>query len=93
MKWRVRCLQQHTPFICDAEEKLKAMLPPQRDPLIGWLSIRPGTPLSPSMRESAVTQQMQAYVALEQGRAVPTFLMLLATQPDHQGATITMQYR
>eukprot|EP00197_Chlamydomonas_leiostraca_P010367 CAMPEP_0202860194 /NCGR_PEP_ID=MMETSP1391-20130828/2008_1 /ASSEMBLY_ACC=CAM_ASM_000867 /TAXON_ID=1034604 /ORGANISM="Chlamydomonas leiostraca, Strain SAG 11-49" /LENGTH=281 /DNA_ID=CAMNT_0049539335 /DNA_START=154 /DNA_END=999 /DNA_ORIENTATION=- len=74
-------------------DKLSQLKPPQGDPLIGWLSMRPGTPLQPSMRELAVTQQLHSQVAAAVGRAVPTLLLVVSTQSEHSGATLTLQYK
>jgi hypothetical protein len=76
-----------------AGDKLAAVRPPQGEPLIGWLSIRPGTALQPSMREAAVTQQLHSHVTASVGRPVPTLLVVLSTQTEHAGATLTLQYK
>ncbi len=86
------------------EEKLSQLLAPGRDPLIGWFSFRASTPLHASMREAAVTQSLQQRQSAtasaqssgqqqQQQSQQPMLLMLISTQMEHNGATLTMQYR
>lgn len=90
-----------------AEERLLALARQDPGGLLGWLSYRPGTPLSScSMREAAVTQALlrllpklrqQQQQQQDQPDGAPPdtrlLLLLISTHYDHNGGTLTWQYR
>ena len=88
--------------LCGAEERLSALAKHQHTgAVLGWLSYRPGTSLAAcSMREAAVTQalllrqqqQQQQQQQVSSGPPV-VLLLLVTTRPDHDGGTLTWQYR
>jgi hypothetical protein len=68
--------------------------PPEQQ-LLGWFSYRPGTPCTPSMREAAVCQKLQAWTANNSSSSSqqPVVFGLVTSQPDHNAATISLQYK
>jgi hypothetical protein len=99
-----------------AEQELQALLPPAgstQEPMIGWISYRPGPRLHASMREAAVTSalylrsvQAQASAHMhQQGQRPPgqeasplrmppmLFMVVTSNTAEHNGATLTLEYR
>jgi hypothetical protein len=67
-------------------------LPQQQ--LLGWFSYRPGTPCTPSMREAAVCKRLQEWTANNSSSSQqPVVFGLITSQPDHNTATISLQYK
>jgi hypothetical protein len=66
--------------------------------LLGWFSYRPGSPCSPSMREAAVCRKLQEWRAnnnssSSSSRQQPVVFGLFTSQPDHNSATVSLQYK
>jgi hypothetical protein len=69
---------------------------PTQQQLLGWFSYRPGTPCTPSMREAAVCKKLQEWTANNSSSSrsqQPVVFGLITSQPDHNTATISLQYK
>ncbi|GIL66594.1 hypothetical protein Vafri_20084 [Volvox africanus] len=88
----------NTPSL-NEESRLEELSAEQSAPLLGWLSYRPasaaaaGGPLRPSMRESAVTLALLRRQLARYGGRQAMLLLLVTTGADHNGATVTWQFR
>ncbi|KAJ9505656.1 hypothetical protein QJQ45_026866 [Haematococcus lacustris] len=77
----------------DQEAELSQLVPEGRDPVLGWVSVRAGSsPDQASMREAAVTQQLCRLPGSSSSQAAPCLFALLTRWPDHNGATLSLQY-
>lgn len=65
------------------------------DPVLGWVSFRPGPGTNPTMREMMVTHALPtALQSLKQWQVqIPTILCLLNLGKDHHDATFSFGYR
>ncbi|GMH44498.1 hypothetical protein BSKO_12450 [Bryopsis sp. KO-2023] len=66
-----------------------------RDPVLGWISFRPGPATNPTMREIAVTHSLPSAVqsVLRRTAPHPEILCLLNLGKDHNEATFSLGYR
>ncbi|KAJ9533117.1 hypothetical protein QJQ45_018202, partial [Haematococcus lacustris] len=74
--------------------ELSQLVPEGRDPVLGWVSVRAGSsPDQASMREAAVTQQLCRLPSSSSSQGAPCLFAFLTRWPDHNGATLSLQYR
>eukprot|EP00798_Chlamydomonas_sp_ICE-L_P015221 gene15221-21300_t len=78
-------------------DRLQELQPGELDPLIGWFSFRPNTPLVASMREAAVSQclrqTLDSHSQASSTQNHPLLFMMLSCGTDHSSATLSLQYK